>query len=145
MRIIGIVRENEIIDEWSAVNPLGKPFKELINTTQEIDNIDRVLSYLRNGKSMGGKLLAYEDPRGEIISSYYLTDVNWIWPNYLFLYLNKYKKYEIPIEFLNHIKELNYVPPQVTEEAFKEMCLYQISIYSPEEYNDKMKKLNKLK
>lgn len=112
MKIYGFIKEHTESD-------FSKSFIDY-KYHQEVDNKEEILYYLKSGYLIAATMHVIKSLfDNEIIAgvSYY-TDGKWIWPNYLYYYLENYD-IEIPQDFQYHIfKNINKkISPSVAQKG----------------------------
>jgi hypothetical protein len=142
MYAVGFLKEH---DENVACS---KDLNELLSDTG-IDDIRlaKVMAYLDLGLPLVKFMGDFYDTDGSIICRcMYLTDGEWIWPNYYVHYLRKYPNMMVPKEFIEHIelKESVRNLPQDEKIYAELMILKLIGVRIPREGLPAIRKIKHL-
>lgn len=86
------------------------------------DEKEKVIRYLRHSDLIISKTFALFDGTNYIGPYMIFSDGEWIWPNYLYYFIQKEK--HIAKEFLNYIKEKNYLATNLAKQKRKEVTIF---------------------
>jgi len=100
----------------------SKDLKELIETPRAYSKREVIIQYLESGYDFTGvPLMLHDDDDEPMFGLAYLTDGEWIWPNYFSYYLKKYPNMEIDIEFIKYLEENNFSFEKPSKEKIREI------------------------
>lgn len=155
--IFDILQAEKIIDPMYAVGFLkehdsnvtcSRDLDELLSNT-DAQNIPlaKVIAYLKQGlpliKFMGD---FYDTDGSSICRCMYLTDGEWIWPNYYVHYLRKYPNMMVPELFLQHVEvKVSVTDLPYDEKMYAELMIAKLlGLRIPEQSLPKIRKIQHL-
>ena len=112
MKYIGFIRR------FDLYNPSSNDWAETL-TENKIDEDLRtlIIDYLSSGKFLLGWMSYLHEQEGMGICDHdYYTDGYYIEPAYYMCYLHKYNIMSIESEFINHVKENNFLVPDLSNQ-----------------------------
>ncbi|GHN01654.1 hypothetical protein WSM22_31430 [Cytophagales bacterium WSM2-2] len=96
MRLTGFLREN--------MNIVCVDDIHISETPNDVQLLARIQAYLLQGKTIISFMHICVDEQENLIGpSQIYTDGNWVWPNYLIYFLNKYQNLKIDADFIAHM------------------------------------------
>lgn len=97
--------------------------KDLINNNLDNNSkLEKIINYLESGYEFTGvPLMLHDDQNEAMFGLAYLTDGEWIWPNYFPYYLKKYPNMSIDNEFINFIEQNNFLQEPLSKEHIKKV------------------------
>ena len=112
IKYIGFIKRHDL--NRSDSKELADMFIE-----QEIDAKLRasIIDYLSSGNFLFGWMHYECEEDGTLIGpSGYNTDGCYVWPHYYIHYLKKFENLEISKDFIEHVKQNNFVVPELSKE-----------------------------
>lgn len=115
MKFIGFVTEH-------GDDPFAKKLDFYLSEKKFTPQRDIIIAYLKNGKLcvpfMG---IAQDEDENDIGYIAVDTDGEWLWPEYLINYLEKYPNFKIEEEFVEHVLKNKDKEIKVTEEEISKL------------------------
>ncbi|MEO6523491.1 MAG: hypothetical protein ABIN91_17540 [Mucilaginibacter sp.] len=131
MKYIGHIKK---FDKYFDSKELSEMFVEK-NVDQELRS--SVIKYLLAGNFLTGWMSFLRDDDGTPIGNNdYFTDGTYIWPRYYIYYLNKFKNLEMNVDFISHVKNYNFIIPELSKDQLSKL---------DREWHEEIKRFQKLK
>ncbi|MGV9589021.1 hypothetical protein [Streptomyces tendae] len=120
---------DELSPGWGL--PTDGPIKDAVRSSADADE-HRLVDYLRQGSDIWSEMGAQADvldPEGPTLVSggSLLTDGGWIWRDDLAYYVVRYHL-ALPEDFVAHVRESGYSPPEVPESRLVEILTRDLGI-----------------
>ncbi|WP_234308057.1 hypothetical protein [Streptomyces sp. NBRC 110035] len=120
---------SELSPGWGL--PESGSIKDAVRPSGEPDEKE-IVSYLMNGTGIWSEMSAGPDvlnPDGPLLPGIgsLCTDGEWIWRGDLSYYVATHH-ISLPVEFVTHIRDSNYSPPEVAESRLTEIAMMDLGM-----------------